>query len=77
MPNLDATFSILSYKFTTDVPVKNKARLFSCVCLSFENRYEKDAPTEFFAGQLTYEDMIMYLQLFKIATDTKDPIEAL
>jgi hypothetical protein len=40
-------------KFTEDGPDKNKARLFSCMGLSFENKYRKEISMDFFAGQLT------------------------
>jgi hypothetical protein len=77
MPNLDAKFSILPNKFTDYGPNDDKVHIFSCMVLSIDNKYEKDIPTDFFAGRLAEEDVVQFLNLFKIESDTMDPIEAI
>jgi hypothetical protein len=77
MPNLDTKFSILPYKFTDDGPDDDKSRLLSCMGLSFDNTYKPNIPMDFFARQLTEEEVVQFLKLFKIESDNNDPIEAL
>ena len=77
IPNLDAKLSILPYKFTYDGPHEDKAQLFSCTGLTFDNKYTKNVPTNAYADQLTSEDVKFFLKLFKINSDTDDPLIAL
>jgi hypothetical protein len=77
MPNLDAKFSVLPYKFTGEGPGNDNARLFSCMGLHYDQRYEPNAKTEYFTGQLTEEDVLTFLKLFKIESKTKDTMTAL
>jgi hypothetical protein len=77
MPHLDAMFSILPYKFKNNGPDKNKASLSSCMGLAYDQRYEKDTRTKYFAGQLTEEDVVIFLHFFKIESDTTDPMIAI
>jgi hypothetical protein len=45
--------------------------------LSFDNKYKQNIPMGVFACQLIEEDVVQFLKLFKIESDTNDPIEAL
>jgi hypothetical protein len=45
--------------------------------LSFENTHQNDIPMDCFAGQLTEEDGVQLLTLFKIESDTRDLMEAI
>jgi hypothetical protein len=61
MSNLDAKFSIVPYKFTSEGPEKNKASPFSLMGIVYDQKYEKDMQTDYFAGQLTNEDVTTFL----------------
>jgi hypothetical protein len=77
LPNLDAKFSILPYKFTDDGPHKNKARLFFCMGLLFNKKYEPHVATDYYTDDLSEEDVKTFLNLFKIESNTKNPLDAL
>jgi hypothetical protein len=49
--NLAAKLSILTYKFTDDA--KKNERLFSCMVLSFDNKYEPHVATYYYADDLS------------------------
>jgi hypothetical protein len=60
----------LTYKRTDD----DKASLFSCMGLTFNTKYEPKIWAEYFAVQLTEEDLVTFLKLFKIESHTNDPM---
>jgi hypothetical protein len=66
IPNLDAKFSFLPYKFRDDGPAPDKSRLFSCMPFVHDSIIHKDVPVPFYAGQMTNEDIEEFLSLFKI-----------
>jgi hypothetical protein len=66
IPNLNAKFSFLPYKFYDDGPAPNKARLFSCMPFVHDGIIHKDVPVPFCAGHMTKEDIEEFLSLFKI-----------
>jgi hypothetical protein len=77
LPNLDTKFSILPYKLIDDGPHKNKASLFSFMGISFDNKYEPHIATDYYADDLSEEDVKTFLDLFKIESNTKNPLDAL
>jgi hypothetical protein len=66
IPNLDAKFSFLPYKFCDDGPEPDKARLFSCMPFVHDGILHKDVPVPFYAGQMTKEDVEEFISLFEI-----------
>jgi hypothetical protein len=50
IPNLDAKFSFLPYKFSYDVPAPDKAQLFPCMSFEFDGTYRRNIPLPFYAG---------------------------
>jgi hypothetical protein len=53
IPNLDAKFSSLPYKFCKEGPSPDKARLYSCMPFVHDGILHKDVPVPFYAGQMT------------------------
>jgi hypothetical protein len=66
IPNLNAEFSFFSYKFCKDGPAPDKARLYSCVPFVYYGILYKNVPVHFYAGQMTQEDIRVFMSLFKI-----------
>jgi hypothetical protein len=66
IPNLDAKFSFLPYKLCKDGPSPDKARLYSCIPFVHDDILHKDVPVPFYAGQMTREDIRVFMSLFKI-----------
>jgi hypothetical protein len=66
IPNINAKFSFLPYKFCYDGPAPDKARLFSCMPFVHDGILKKDLPVPFYAGQMTKDDIEEFLSLFKI-----------
>jgi hypothetical protein len=53
IPNPDAKFSFLPYKFCNGGPAPDKARLFSCMPFVHDGILHKDVPVPLYAGQMT------------------------
>jgi hypothetical protein len=70
IPNLDAKFSFLPYKFCDDGPAPDKARLFSCMPFVHDDMIHKDVTVPFYDGQVTKEDIKEFLSLFNIKGHT-------
>jgi hypothetical protein len=66
IPNLNAKFSFLPYKFCDDGPAPDKAWLFSCMPFVHDGIIHKDLPVPFYSGQMTNDDIEEFLYLFKI-----------
>jgi hypothetical protein len=66
IPNLDAKFSFLPYKFCDDGLSPDKARLFSCIPFVHDGVIHKDLPVPLYAGQMTKYDIKVLMTLFKI-----------
>jgi hypothetical protein len=77
IPNLDAKFSFLPYKFCKDGPAPDKARLYSCMPLVHDGILHKDVPVPFYAGQMTQEDIRVFMSLFKIKGHADGAMQAI
>jgi hypothetical protein len=66
IPNLDAIFSFVPYKFYTDGPAPDKAQLFSCMLFGHDGIKRRNPPATFYAGQMTKEDIVVFMDVFKI-----------
>jgi hypothetical protein len=63
IPNLDAKFSFLLYKFCTDVPAPARVQLFSCMVFEHAGINHNNQPVPCYAGQLAKK---ILLNVFKI-----------
>jgi hypothetical protein len=77
IPNLDAEFSFLPYKFCKDGPAPDKARLYSCMPFVHDGILHKDVPVPFYAGQMTQEDIRVFMSLFKIEGHADGAMQAI
>jgi hypothetical protein len=77
VPNLDAKFLFLPYKFYDDGPAPDKARLFSCKSFVHGGIIHKDVPVPFYAGHMTREDIEEFMSLFKIKGHTDGAMQAI
>jgi hypothetical protein len=77
IPNLDAKFSFLPYKFCDDGPAPDKARLFSCMPFVHDGIIHKDVQVPFYAGQTTKEDIEEFVSLFKIKGHADGAMQAI
>jgi hypothetical protein len=77
IPNLDAKFYFLPYKFCSYGPGSDKAQLFSCMRVSFDGTYHRHVPVPFYAGQMTEDYIVNFMALFKINGNTDGAIQAL
>jgi hypothetical protein len=66
IPNLDAKFSFLPYKYCDDGPAPDKARLFYCMPFVHGGIIHKDVPVPLYAGQMTRDNIDEFMSLFKI-----------
>jgi hypothetical protein len=66
IPNLDATFSSLLYKFCDDGPASDIAQLFCCMSFVHAGVTHKNLSVPFYAGQMTKEDIMVFMGLSKI-----------
>jgi hypothetical protein len=66
IPNLDAKFSFLPYKFCNDGLAPDKGWLFSCMPFVYDGIIHKDVPVTFYAGKMTNDDIEEFLSLFQI-----------
>jgi hypothetical protein len=76
IPNLDAEFLFLPYKFCDDGPAPDKARLFSCMPFVYDDILHKDVPVPFHAGQMKKEDN-EFMSLFKIKGHADGAMQAI
>jgi hypothetical protein len=77
IPNLDAKFSFLPYKFCKDGLAPDKARLFSCMPFVHDGILRKDVPVPLYAGQMTQEDIEEFVSLFKIKGHADGAMQAI
>jgi hypothetical protein len=77
IPNLDAKFSFLPYKFCKDGPAPYKTRLYSCKPFVYDGILHKDVPVPFYAGQMTQEDIRVFMSLFKIKGHADGAMQAI
>jgi hypothetical protein len=77
IPNIDAKFSILPYKFGGDVLAPDKAQLFSCMPFVHDGVIQKDIPVPFYAGQTTKDDIKKCMSLFKINGQSDGAMQAI
>jgi hypothetical protein len=64
--NLDAKFSPLPYKLCDDGRALDKARLFSFMPFVHYGVIRKDLQVPFYSGQMTKDDIKVFMSLFKI-----------
>jgi hypothetical protein len=77
IPNIDAKFLFLRYKFCNEGPAPDKARLFSCMPFVHDSILHKDVPVPFYAGQMTKEDIKQFMSLFKIKGHADGAMQAI
>jgi hypothetical protein len=77
IPNLDAKFSFLPYKFCKDGPAPDLTRLYSCTPFEHEGILHKDVHVPFYDGQMTQEDIRVFMPLFKIKGHAEGAMQAL
>jgi hypothetical protein len=78
IPNLDAKFSSLSYKFCDDGPTPDKARLFSCLPFVHDGIIHKYVPVSFYAGHImTTDDIKEFMSMFKIKGHADGAMQAI
>jgi hypothetical protein len=77
IPNLDAKFSFLPYKFCDDGPAPDKARLFSCVPFVHDGIIHTYVPVRFYAGQMIREDVEELMSLFNIKGHVDGAMQAI
>jgi hypothetical protein len=77
IPNLDAKFSFLPYKFCNDGYAPDKARLFSCVPFVHDSILHKHVPVPSYAVQMTKEDIEEFMSLFKIKGHADGAMQAI
>jgi hypothetical protein len=70
IPNLDAKFSFLPYKFCADGPGTDKAQWYSSMKFVHGGKIWKNLPVPFWAGQMTEDDIGIFMKLFKIKCQT-------
>jgi ubiquitin len=77
IPNLDAKFSFLPYKFYKDGPSPDKARLFYCTPFVHDGIMHKDVSVPFYSGKMTQEDIKVFMSLFKIKGHAEGAMRAI
>jgi hypothetical protein len=77
IPNLDAKFSFLPYKFCKDCPAPDQARLYYCMPFVHDGILYKDAPVPLYAGHMTQEDIRVFMSLFKIKGHADGSMQAI
>jgi hypothetical protein len=77
IPNLDAKFSFLPYKFCKDGPSPDKAQLYSCMPFVHDGILHKDVLVPFYAGQMTQEDIREFMSLFKVKGHAEGAMQAI
>jgi hypothetical protein len=77
IPNLDAKFSFLPYKFCDDGPTSDRAQLFSCMLFVHDGITHKNILVPLYAGQMTKEDSAVFMDLFKLKRQSDGAIQDL
>jgi hypothetical protein len=77
IPNLDAKFSFLPYKFCADGPGPDKAQLYSCMKFFQGGKIYKKLTVPFWAGQITKEDIAKFMKLLKLKGQADGPLQAI
>jgi hypothetical protein len=77
IPNLDAKFYFLPYKFCDDDPASARAELFYCMSFVHDGVTHKNLPVPFYAGQMTIEDIVVFMDLFNIKGHADGTMQAM
>jgi hypothetical protein len=77
IPNLDTKFSFLPYKFFKYGPAPDQAWLYSCMPFVHDGILHKDVPVTLYAGQMTQEDIRVFISLFKIEGHADGAMQAI